>query len=144
VLSTKYGTVNSVWQYDATNSIYNELNNSMYTFGANRELILIPFGKTVFDLPYEQPPVYLTLESGFVLSPNGDNNYDELSLVGAELVDDFELKIYNLSNTEVYQTTVPEFTWDGKDYSTNLVKGTYNYTLSINGQAFSGMMVIDF
>jgi gliding motility-associated-like protein len=62
-----------------------------------------------------------------VFTPNNDNLNDEF-FIKIEGLKDFSLIILDKNNKRVYSTTDPNFKWNGKDFSDNLVpKGQYIY-----------------
>ncbi|MFL5763625.1 MAG: gliding motility-associated C-terminal domain-containing protein [Bacteroidia bacterium] len=139
-VTTKYGAVQSVSFYNDTT--YVPLDTAFYRVNQKRELVIVPVNTSPVNL--HPPTVYLDLEGGIVLSPNGDSNHDVLSLHGSSSVTTFTMSIYDLENNLIYTTTNKNFSWDGKDLDSVLVKGTYVYDMTIDGNQTSGSFLIDF
>lgn len=64
-------------------------------------------------------------------TPNGDKNNDEFCLKGwTYCVTDFKIIIYDRWGEKVYESTDPEFCWDGKFNGEVLNSGVYVYAIS--------------
>ena len=63
-------------------------------------------------------------------SPNGDNANDELCVYGAKCIEVMQLRIYDRWGEIVFETTDPEFCWDGKYKGEPLNTAVFAYFLT--------------
>ncbi|MDP2387576.1 MAG: gliding motility-associated C-terminal domain-containing protein [Bacteroidota bacterium] len=141
-ITNKLGCINSVQAFN--DSIYVPLDSSLFQIRNYKELVIVPLNSThqlktnIISTPY------LDLEEGMLMSPNGDNQYDDLKLARYETnITSFELNIYNTSQELVYTTHEKAFIWNGKDSNSQLLQGTFNYTMNIDGNLTSGSFLIE-
>jgi gliding motility-associated-like protein len=70
-------------------------------------------------------------------TPNGDNNNDKFCLQGwSYCVTDFKIMIYDRWGEKVFESTDPDFCWDGVFNGKLLNSGVYIYTISASINRF--------
>ena len=76
-----------------------------------------------------------------VLTANGDGINDFFKAIKNKYVKDIDLKIYNRWGNLIYETTDPDFKWDGKTIQTKQLatEGTYFYVCSVNEIKLKGI-----
>lgn len=81
----------------------------------------------------------LNLELPNVFTPNGDGNNDYLQLQASE-INEFSLVVLDASGKTVFKTQDPDFKWDGKGFSDELLP-VGNYVYFVTGKDDKGKQV---
>lgn len=89
------------------------------------------FTSTPAHVVENEEPVHTVLESKMtkfpnVFSPNGDGNNDvyAIEIENKHFIKSFLVQIYNVDNKVVYQSTDPDFKWNG-EYNNTITEGMY-------------------
>ena len=61
-----------------------------------------------------------------VFTPNGDNDNDEFQILGADLAENYNIKIFNRWGTQVFESSNAQIHWDGGKQN----EGIYYYVLT--------------
>ena len=86
------------------------------------------------------------LQGGLGISPDGDNQFDVLSISGIDNITQFDLTITDLDDNIVFLTTDKNNFWNGQFMgSGSLVPtGPYKYSAQINGETLEGQFLIQY
>ena len=142
-----YGEINNVWYL----GVYDTIPDTLLALGSDFYEITDDSSGLIFldgETPYIGSvfEIGIDLEHGLVMSPNGDESYDEFLVSGADQYTDFSLEIYDINGDKVFETTDPQESWDGKHYITaELVSaGPYVYQINIDCDSLEGQFILDY
>lgn len=91
------------------------------------------------------PPVYVQLEGGVRMSPDGDSSYDTFVVSGASGYTTYQLVISDALGNQIFSTTNPASAWNGLDGGGVLVpQGSYNYKLTLDGNVLTGLFLVEY
>ena len=91
-------------------------------------------------------PIYAVLDYGVLMTPDNDEIFDNLQFEGLEDITNYNLKIYNLSQDLVFETSDKNAWWNGINSLTGLLaeKGTYIYLVEADGNIIKGQFIVDY
>lgn len=132
VKTTEYKDL--IWEFDA--DTYFKGNVVEYYFTEPGEHTVIVSGYFKDELFTEEISVTVEIEGMFTRLPNvftpnndGDNDY---FYIGSEGLVEFQLTVFDNEHQLVYQTTSPDFSWNGVNQRTGqlVLHGRYYYTIA--------------
>lgn len=104
----------------------------------------------LYDQPERRPepavqPYRLLLKDGMLMTPNGDGDHDELSVVANVPVTGYALTIIDKWGHQVFHSTDHAEAWNGRKDNTGeaLPTGVYRYTLLFNGNTDNGKFLLE-
>lgn len=120
------------------------LDSTLFQFRAPDQLILYDEPEVYID-PI-RPPFTLDLEGFMVMSPNNDQQYDQLRVNGLTGEHVFDLKVIDLQGNLLFQTADPSQGWNGQfmNNGTLVPNGIYKYTIELDGNAFAGQFMVKY
>ena len=119
------------------------VDSSFFQIINNSELAL--YQDDTSDLKENIIPIYPLLESGLLLSPNGDSNYDTMVVFGTEDVTDYSFTVFDMEDNTIFTTTNKSQSWNGRDGSQQLVDpGTYKFEIEADNQVMTGLFLVEY
>lgn len=140
-IATNY---DELWWNDGTGNSSNEIDFVQAYDSGNYEITLEAYSENcehtatdTYELEVEladAKDMHLLLPN--VISPQFDGQNDVFEFFPdqseLELIESFELKIFNRWGTQVYETDNPNFSWDGSLAGENVTEGVFTYTLKFS------------
>lgn len=121
------------------------LDSNLYTISSNGQVLTL-YERDTNDISTDSLLYGFELQGGLGFSPDEDGDYDELVITGLDNIFYFNLTIKDLDNTTVFYTEDKSDFWNGKYMGTGSLmnRGTYQYTLNVNGETLEGQILLDY
>jgi gliding motility-associated-like protein len=123
------------------------MDSAFYKIENKQSLVLFNrSNKRNFESTPILPPVYAKLEGGVLLTPNNDGVFDNLVVIStAPVPADYRLKIRDVNNVIIFETTSFSTPWNGKLSNNTLAPiGNYFYDITFNNQSIKAQFLVQY
>lgn len=129
-LDSSTNTVSWFWDFnDGANSVNQSPYHTYGDIGTYNVMMVATSPDGCLDTAYKPINVVEGLIVPNVFTPNGDGFNDVFKIRNSN-VGEFTFRVFNRWGTQIYETTAPEISWDGKTTAGSAAQaGTYFYTL---------------